>query len=133
MAEFRFTLVTPERVLFDGNAQMVTLRSGNGDIAFLRGHAPFLGTVEICVLKITLPDDSVELAAVHGGFVRAAGDSVAVLAGVAELASEVDLARAERALENAERKVREFNDAAEIAALARARVRLDAGQVKRTR
>lgn len=110
---------------------MVTMRSGEGDIAFLAGHAPFLGTVEVCVCKILLPDDRVEMAAVHGGFVRAAGDNLTVLAGVAELASEIDVNRAERALEAAERRLTQFDDASELAAIARARVRLDASQVKR--
>ncbi len=131
MSDFHFSLVTPERVLFEGRAQMVTMRSGEGDIAFLAGHAPFLGTVEVCVCKILLPDDRVEMAAVHGGFVRAAGDNLTVLAGVAELASEIDVNRAERALEAAERRLAQFDDASELAAIARARVRLDASQVKR--
>ena len=54
-----------------------------------------------------------------------------VLAGVAELASEIDVNRAERALEAAERHLNQLEDASELAAIARARVRLDASQVKR--
>lgn len=117
-------LLTPERPLFIGAATMVTLRTGDGDIAFLAHHAPFMGTVDICVVKIERPDAPTLYAAVHGGFVQVAKNKVVILADIAELANEIDIARAERAKERAETALANSSDAMAEAALRRAHVRL---------
>ena len=117
-------LLTPERPIYSGHATMVTLRSGDGDIAFLANHAPFMGTVAICVVKIERIDEPTLYAAVHGGFVHLAKNQVLILADVAELANEIDVVRAQRALERAEVALVESNDALTEAALRRAHVRL---------
>src|SRR5918999_1561285 len=52
-----------------------------------------------------------EKAAVHGGFVEVKNDRVTILSDVAELASQIDVDRARRALEAAERRAREMDDA----------------------
>ena len=72
-------LVSPERILFSGEATMVTARTlGGGDIAFLTGHAPFIGALAIDQVIIRLTDGSDEVAAVHGGFVSVSGETVPV-------------------------------------------------------
>jgi F-type H+-transporting ATPase subunit epsilon len=121
----RVELVSPERVLYSGEAAMVVCRTvGGGDVAFLPGHAPFLGALEIHAVRIIKPGGGEEVAAVHGGFVEVSNDRVTILSDVAELASQIDVERARRALERAEREVAERDDAAAEAALRRAHVRL---------
>lgn len=115
---FPFELVTPERVLLEGEAEMVTLRSAEGDIAFLAGHVPFIGAVRTCAAHVHRADGTDQVAAVHGGFVEVAEGKLVLLAGVAELAGEVDAERARRALSQAE--AAEDEDA-----LRRAQVRLE--------
>ena len=117
-------LLTPEKCLFSGAATFVMARTGDGDIAFLANHAPFIGTVEICVVKIERPGEADLLAAVHGGFVHVAKNRVTILADVAELANEIDVARARRAVERAEQALVHANDTSVEAALRRAHVRL---------
>ena len=105
-------LVTPERVLFSGEAEAVIMRVDGGDTTFLANHSDFIGTVDICVVRIQAAEsgagagESTSLgevrAAVHGGFVMVADNNVTILAGVAELADEIDVGRAQRALEAAE-------------------------------
>jgi F-type H+-transporting ATPase subunit epsilon len=102
-------LVTPERVLFSGEAELVVLRAEAGEIMFLPNHADFVGAVDICVVRIasvgaeTGESDGREVrAAMAGGFVHVADNRVTVLASVAELAEEIDVARAGAALEAAE-------------------------------
>jgi F-type H+-transporting ATPase subunit epsilon len=99
-------LVTPERVLFSGEADFVVLRSDGGEIMFLPHHADFVGAVDICVVRIAAvgeDDETGEVrAAMAGGFVHVADNKVTILAGIAELAGDVDVARARRALESAE-------------------------------
>jgi len=119
-------LVSPERILFSGEADMVIVRTvGGGDVAFLAGHAPFLGALAIHSARIKRPDGTEETAAVHGGFVHVRDNKVIILSDVAELASQIDVERARRAKEAAEDKARDVDDAEAQAALQRAVLRVD--------
>ena len=119
-------LVSPERILFSGEARTVIARTAGGDIAFMTGHAPFVGALGIGVVRI-LPEGggAEEQAAVHGGFVEVKDDRVTILSDVAELASQIDADRARRAAEEAQRRVNAGDDAEAEAALRRANVRLE--------
>jgi F-type H+-transporting ATPase subunit epsilon len=119
---FAVDLVTPERVLVDGLDTEVILRTGEGDITFLAGHAPLVGTVEPGVLRVVRPEGDEERVAVHGGFVQVgpdpgaddtageptSGTRVTLLIGVAEPTAEIDVDRARTALAAAEAKVAEL-------------------------
>ena len=119
-------LVSPERILFSGEADMVIVRTvGGGDVAFLAGHAPFLGALAIHSARIKRPDGTEETAAVHGGFVHVRDNKVIILSDVAELASQIDVERARRAKEAAEQKARDAADAEAQGDLQRAIVRID--------
>jgi F-type H+-transporting ATPase subunit epsilon len=118
-------LVSPERVLFSGEAEMVVARSEGGDIAFLTGHAPFIGVLGIGAVRIRTADGHEEVAAVHGGFVEVRNNRVTILSDVAELASQIDVARARQAQERAEAEARAESNAETEAALRRAQVRLE--------
>jgi F-type H+-transporting ATPase subunit epsilon len=117
-------LVSPERILWSGEAEMVVARTSDGDIAFLTGHSPFIGALGIGAVSIRATDGTEERAAVHGGFVEVSDDRVTILSDVAELAGDIDAARAQRALEEAERRDR-VEDAEAEAALRRARLRVE--------
>jgi F-type H+-transporting ATPase subunit epsilon len=118
-------LVSPEQILYSGEAEMVVCRTSDGEIAFLTGHAPFVGTLGIGVVKVNEPGGEVERAAVHGGFVEVSHDRVTILSDVAEMASDIDLPRARSAAERAEQCLRDTGDAECETALRRARVRID--------
>jgi len=80
VATMMVELVSPERVLFSGDASMVIVRTvGGGDVAFLPGHAPFLGALQDWPASIHLADGSVKRVAVHGGFVEVSNDTVSIL------------------------------------------------------
>ena len=127
MATMQVEVVSPERVLFSGEAtQVITRTLGGGEIAFLPGHAPFLGALTECHTRITLADGTVVDAAIHGGFVQVSGNTVSLLSDAAELGEEIDRARALAAKERAEERLRHEHDAEGVAALARAHARLAA-------
>ena len=124
MTSFTFELVTPERVLWSGEADAVSMRSDVGEVTFLANHASLVGALDITVLRILPPaggDDGGEAsppgsglqaapereirAAVHGGFVHVDRNQVVVAAPVAELATEIDVERARRALDVATAEV----------------------------
>jgi F-type H+-transporting ATPase subunit epsilon len=121
-------LVSPERILYSGEAEMVIARTSDGEIAFLTGHAPFLGALGIGTVRIHGATGAgaggVEEAAVHGGFVEVRDNRVIILSDVAELASQIDVERARRAAAEAESRLRGEHDAEAEAALRRAHVRL---------
>ena len=122
-------LVSPERILFSGEADMVVARTeGGGDIAFLTGHAPFVGALGIGTVRIKPVSGGEERAAVHGGFVEVKDNRVTILSDVAELASQIDVARARKSKEEAERRLMNGDDAECEAALRRAHVRLELAQ-----
>jgi F-type H+-transporting ATPase subunit epsilon len=120
-------LVSPERILFSGQASFVRVRTvGGGEIAFLTGHAPFIGALEICAVKLIPEGGDERLVAVHGGFVEVSDDRVTILSDVAELAEDIDVARAEQARTQAESDLRTNPDDEEAqAALKRAEIRIE--------
>jgi F-type H+-transporting ATPase subunit epsilon len=119
--------VSPEKILFSGQASFVRVRTiGGGEIAFLTGHAPFIGALDICAAKLITEGGAEQLVAVHGGFVEVSDDKVTILSDVAELAEEIDVPRAERARTQAESDLRTNADDEEAqAALKRAEIRIE--------
>jgi len=119
-------LVSPEEILFTGEATMVLARTSSGEIAFLPGHVPFVGVLSgKSALRIWMTDGTIRSIAVHSGFVEVSHDRVTILSDVAELPANIDVARAQRAKDAAEARLRErADDEDAIAALARANLRL---------
>lgn len=127
---FPFSLVTPERTLLKCEASMVILRTGGGDIAFMAGHAPFIGNIEPCVAVVTTAEGETKRAAVHAGFVHVANSVVRLLADIAELPDDIDVERARRAVARAEESLMHSTDAGVEAALRRAHTRLELAGVR---
>lgn len=119
-------VVSPEAILFTGEANMVVARTlGGGDIAFLTGHVAFLGALDDWPLRV-IQDDGQVTFAVHGGFVEVSNDRVTVLSDVAEHSNAIDVARAEAAFEKAEAAMRaDPEDLEAQAAVQRASTRLE--------
>jgi len=96
-------VVSPELVLYSGEATMVITRTlGGGEIAFQPGHSAFLGALTENHTRVFLEDGSVEDIAVHGGFVEVSGNKISILSDAAELGANVDVGRARAAKERAE-------------------------------
>jgi F-type H+-transporting ATPase subunit epsilon len=133
-------LVSPERILYSGRADMVIARTvGGGDIAFLTGHSPFVGALDIATVTIRSEGEGDKVVAVHGGFVEVSGSgagsdgagegsspetTVTILSDVAELSDQIDVERARRARQQAEERLQRDDDGEAQAALVRAQVRL---------
>lgn len=121
------SVVSPEKVLFTGEAtQVITRTLGSGEIAFLAGHAPFLGALTECHTRLYMEDGSIVDVAVHGGFVEVSNNKVNILSDVAEIGDQIDRARALRAKEAAEVALRAEHNTEVTAALSRAHARLNA-------
>ena len=126
-SSLKVEVVSPERVLFSGEARQVITRTlDGGEIAFLPGHTTFLGALVENHTRIYLPDGKVQDVAVHGGFVDVAPDHVTILSDSAELAENIDVVRARAAQERAQEAMRSEHDASVEGDLRRAHARLAA-------
>lgn len=130
---FEVQVVSPEEVLYSGEADMVITRTlDGGEIAFQGGHQPFVGALVENHTRVFQTDGTVQDIAVHRGFVEVSGDptKVSILSDTAELAQDIDVDRARETLERHEKTLRHESDEAEIAdavaGRARARARLTA-------
>jgi F-type H+-transporting ATPase subunit epsilon len=123
-------LVSPEQVLYTGDAKMVVVRTlGGGDIAFEENHAQFLGALDTWPARVKFDDGTQKWFAVHGGFVEVGDNRVIILSDVAELPMEIDVARAEDAKARAVEALRaDAEDEAAQQAAKRAAVRLEVAQ-----
>ena len=88
----RVEVVSPERVLFSGEStQVITRTMEGGEIAFLPGHAAFLGALTENHTRIYLSDGTIQNLAVHLGFVEVGPDHVTILSDAAELEEDIEL------------------------------------------
>jgi F-type H+-transporting ATPase subunit epsilon len=122
VAEMTVELVAVERRIWSGKANFVFARTTAGEIGVLPGHEPTLAQLEdTALVRVDSTDGTTTTLAVHGGFLSVTPETVTVLAEYAELADEIDVARARNALQRAD-----SSDPEGTAAAARANVRLKA-------
>jgi F-type H+-transporting ATPase subunit epsilon len=119
-------VVTPQREVWAGPAQMVIARGIDGEVGILAGHAPLLIQLAIGPLRIQQEGGQELSAVVDGGFMHVTsgseGTRVDVMASEAELGSEIDFEAAARAQQELEG--RDDEDSALALAKAQARLRL---------
>ncbi|MFC4736521.1 F0F1 ATP synthase subunit epsilon [Bacillus daqingensis] len=125
-------VVTPDGTVFDGEVNMISVRTIEGELGILPRHLPLVTPLDIGPVRLK-QDGKVQLIALSGGFMEVRGDEVNVLAESAELPSDIDITRARAAKERAERRLQEAKKEnidfrrAELA-LKRALNRLDVAQ-----
>ena len=100
MANFSLTIVTPDRVFYDGEASYVMVRSITGDIGIMANHAKYVTPLTIGTMKVTANGKS-RYAAISGGFLRAGDNKVTIVTQACEWEEEIDVDRANRAAERA--------------------------------
>ncbi|WP_371381067.1 F0F1 ATP synthase subunit epsilon [Sporomusa aerivorans] len=126
----RLDIVTPDRMVYSADVNMVIARATDGDLGILPGHAPLIAGLDIWPLRI-LKDEGEEMLSLCGGFIEVRPQKVTILASCAELPAEIDTDRAEAAKERAEIRLKDGGDIdfhrAEIA-LKRAVLRLKVAQ-----
>ncbi len=95
-------LVAVERQIWSGEASLVIARTTEGELGILPGHIPLLGQLAEGATVRIVQEEGEELEVIaHGGFLSVTERGVAILADVAEFVSEIDVARAREALEQA--------------------------------
>jgi F-type H+-transporting ATPase subunit epsilon len=127
VAELEVALVAADREVWSGKASMVIAKTADGDVGVLPGHQPILSVLRpsVAVIKTIVdgePGETLRIA-LHGGFIAVDENRVSLLSEAAELAGEIDVARAEQALARAQSGG--YGEDSEAAAL-RAEIRLRA-------
>lgn len=123
MGELNVEVVSVDRLVWQGPAKSVVVKTIEGTMGILPGHEPVLALLADSAVRVESPEGDEALFAVHGGFFSLDSDTIKVLAETAERAEEIDVERAKAAKARAEEAG--ADDADEIAALKRAETRID--------
>lgn len=105
-------VITPEEVIYDGEANLVIARIADGDLGVLVDHSPLVSTVEIGEVRIRENDEQL-VYATSDGFFKVSENLVQVLVEEAVSVEEIDVDEAENRVEEAEKKLSEVPEEAE--------------------
>ncbi len=97
-------VVTPDRQVVKTEVDIVVMPGVQGQFGVLVNHIPFLSALEIGEMYYR-KGGQIEYLFIGGGFAEVTGEKVTVLADSAELGKEIDIERARRAKERAERRL----------------------------
>jgi len=106
--EITLEVVTPEKMVFSGKVDEVTLPGTEGEFGVLRGHEPFLTSVDIGELYFLAGGKKIYYA-VNTGYAEVTGSKVTVLIETAERADAIDKDRAIKAKEKATASLAQLN------------------------
>ena len=101
MTAFALEVVTPDGLCFEGEVESLLVRTDEGDVEILAGHADYLATLATGRCRIRIGGED-KAAAVSGGFLSVDKKSVKLVATTFEFAENIDLNRANSAKEKAE-------------------------------
>ena len=101
MATFHLQIVTPDRMVYDGQAERVIVRTLRGDVCILARHIDYAAPLGIGEARVTDADGVTRVAACSGGMIGVDAGEVRVMATTFEWADDIDLERAQRAQKEA--------------------------------
>ena len=105
-------VITPEEVIYDGEANLIIARIADGDLGVLVDHSPLVSTVEVGEVRIKEGDDQL-VYATSDGFFKVSENLVQVLVEEAVSVEEIDVDAAETRVEEAERELAEVSEEVE--------------------
>lgn len=105
-------VITPEEVVYDGEADLVVARIADGDVGVMVDHAPLVSSVEPGEVRIKEGDDQ-HVYATSDGFFKVSENLVQVLVEEAVVPEEIDVNEAENRIEETEREISSIPDDAE--------------------
>ena len=105
---FVIRIITPDRIFYEGEAEMVEFNTVEGEVGIYKNHIPMTMIIKPGILCMTNGEEE-KVAALHAGFVEVLPDKITILAEIVEWPNEIDLERAEAAKERAQKRLREKN------------------------
>jgi F-type H+-transporting ATPase subunit epsilon len=110
-SSLKVSIVTPRKVMFEGEAVSVIVPAFDGELGVLPGHAPLAAALGCGVMRVRNADGQVQATAIRGGFLRVRANEIRVLTEAAVNAEQVDRKTLDR--ETTEPKEYEKGEAAE--------------------
>jgi len=109
-------IVTPEKLAYQGEVDSVQLPGSEGELGVLPHHAPLVSTLGAGELRLRKGGEE-EFFAIVGGFLQVLPDKVVVMAETADMASDIDLEKAQEARRQAEQALESgYVEGADLAA-----------------
>ncbi|WP_371363150.1 ATP synthase epsilon chain [Sporomusa rhizae] len=131
--KIRLDIVTPDRMVYSEDVNMVIARATDGDLGILPGHAPLIAGLDIWPLRI-MKDEGEQQLSLCGGFIEVRPQKITILASCAEKPEEIDVKRAAAAKERAEGRLKGSTPEIDVeraeVALKRAMMRLKVSEHK---
>ena len=109
MNSFHLEIVTPDGVMYDGKAESLLVRTSDGDVEILAGHADYVATVAVGRTRI-IDANGTSYASSVGGFLSVKKGEVRLVATTFEFGNSIDVERAKKAKENAEEAIKNAKD-----------------------
>lgn len=109
-------IVTPERIVYTNEVEMVVAPALDGELGVLPLHAPMVAALKAGEVRVKYDTDQVEWFAISGGYVQVHEDKVMILADDAVASSQIDIERARQASSLAEQRLAELKAAGAAAA-----------------
>lgn len=97
----RCEIVSQDRQVFSGDADMVIVPGIQGEMGILPNHSPLLSTLKFGILRVRYKGQE-QIFTIAGGVIEVQPDLVTVMADAAENVQEIDIGRAEAAKRRAE-------------------------------
>jgi len=116
-------VVTPTKLVVSEQVDLCTVPGSEGVFGVMANHAPILSTLNIGEVHYQKDGDQVRVA-ISGGFVEVSSNKMTVLAEAAEISEEIDVERALKAKERAEKRLQEAASGREDIDIARAKAAL---------
>ena len=105
---FVIRIITPDRIFYEGEAEMVEFNTVDGEVGIYKNHIPMTMIIKPGILCMTNGEEE-KVAALHAGFVEVLPEKITILAEIIEWPHEIDVERAEAAKERAQKRLREKN------------------------
>lgn len=106
-------IITPEKMVFDGEVKLVKLRIADGDIGIMADHQPIVSTVGVRGVEVVEENDERRTFATSDGFFKVSENLVQILVEEAAEDSEIDVDAAENRVEQAENDLAELSSSSE--------------------
>ena len=110
MKPFHIEIVTPDGLIYDGQAESVLVRTHDGDVEILANHTDYIAPLATGRARLII-DGQKRFAAINGGFISVTKGEVKLVTITFEYSDQIDLSRAKAAKEKAENKLKAANDA----------------------
>lgn len=111
---FQLSIVTPEKVIFEGEVVSLLVPGMEGYLGILSNHAPLITALQPGRIEFQDDQDKIQVFSVSGGFVEVSGNKATLLADTAEHCQEIDIDRAQTALQRALKALQDKEKADEV-------------------